>query len=98
MVLFLSFAYLIVFSSMSLREFCVSSFRTSSCLPVFSCISLRALFMSFLMSDLAEFLCAWVQRVPVTPDVGTDVVVLLTSDPLILGIWSAWEWSCLTVL
>jgi hypothetical protein len=38
MVLFLSFACLNVFSCNSLRYFCVSSLRASSCLPVFSCI------------------------------------------------------------
>jgi hypothetical protein len=37
--LFLSFVCLIVFSCNSLRDFCVSSLRASSCLPVFSYIS-----------------------------------------------------------
>jgi hypothetical protein len=37
--LFISFACLIVFPCNSLRDFCVFSFRASSCLPVFSCIS-----------------------------------------------------------
>jgi hypothetical protein len=36
----------------SLRNFCASSLRTSSCLPVFSCISLRELFMYFLKSSI----------------------------------------------
>jgi hypothetical protein len=36
----------------SLRDFYVSSLSVSSCLPVFSCISLRELFMSFLMSSI----------------------------------------------
>jgi hypothetical protein len=45
MVLFLSFACLIVFSCNSLRDFCVSSLRASSCLPVFSCISLRVIYV-----------------------------------------------------
>jgi hypothetical protein len=48
MVLFISFTSLIVFSYSSLRNFCDSSLRASSCLPVFSCISLRELFISFL--------------------------------------------------
>jgi hypothetical protein len=48
MVLFISFACLIVFSCNSLRDFHVSSLRASSCLSVFSYISLRELFMSFL--------------------------------------------------
>jgi hypothetical protein len=38
MVLFISFACLIVFSCNSLRDLCVSSLRAPSCLPVFSCI------------------------------------------------------------
>jgi hypothetical protein len=38
MVLLISFACLIVFSYKSLRYFCVSFLRASSCLPVFSCI------------------------------------------------------------
>ena len=37
-------------------------------------------------TGLAEFLCAWVLLVPVTPGVGDRCCVLLTSDPLILGI------------
>jgi hypothetical protein len=41
-----------VFSCNSLRDFCVSSLRASSYLPVFSCISLRELFMPFLMSSI----------------------------------------------
>jgi hypothetical protein len=54
-VLFLSFACLIVFSYNFLRDFfcvCVSFLKTSSCLAVFSCISLREIFMSFLMSSI----------------------------------------------
>jgi hypothetical protein len=50
MVLFISFACSIVFSCNSLRDFCVSSLRASSCLPVFSCICLRELFMSLKFS------------------------------------------------
>jgi hypothetical protein len=38
MVLFISFTYLILFSCSSLKDFCVSSLRASSCLLVFSCI------------------------------------------------------------
>jgi hypothetical protein len=37
-------------------------------------------------TGLAEFLCAWVLPVPVTPSVG-DTCVILTSDPLILGMF-----------
>ena len=33
-------------------------------------------------TGLAEFLCAWVPLVPVTPGVGDRCCVLLTSDPL----------------
>ena len=46
-VLFKSFIFLVVFSYNSLRDFYVSSLRASTYLPVFSCISLRELFMSF---------------------------------------------------
>jgi hypothetical protein len=52
MVLLISFACLHVFSSNSLRDFCVSSLRAFSCLPVFSYISVRELFMSFLKSSI----------------------------------------------
>jgi hypothetical protein len=48
---FNSFAYLVVFSCSSLRDFCVSSVRASSCLPLFSYISLRELFIFFLKSS-----------------------------------------------
>jgi hypothetical protein len=41
-ILFNSFTCLIGFLYNSLRDFCVSSLRASSCLPVFSCISLRS--------------------------------------------------------
>jgi hypothetical protein len=43
MVLFISFSCLIVFSCNSLRDFCVSSLRASSCLPVLFSIYLRKL-------------------------------------------------------
>ena len=46
-----------MFSSNSLREFCVSSLRASTCLPVFSCISLTELFMSFLKSSIIIMRC-----------------------------------------
>jgi hypothetical protein len=39
MVLFLSFVCLVAFSYNSLRDFCVSSLRASSHLPVYSCTS-----------------------------------------------------------
>jgi hypothetical protein len=48
MVLFISFTCLTVFFCNSLSNFCISSLRASSCLPVFSCISLRELFIFFL--------------------------------------------------
>jgi len=43
---------LVVFSYNYFRDFCVSSIRTSICLLVFSCISLREFFMSFLKSSI----------------------------------------------
>jgi hypothetical protein len=52
MALFISFPCWIVFSCNSLRDFCVSSLRASSFLPVFSYMSLRELFMSFLKSSI----------------------------------------------
>ena len=52
MVFFNSIICLVVFTCSSLRDFYVSSLRTSTCLPVFSCISLRELFMSFLKSSI----------------------------------------------
>ena len=52
MVLFISFACFFVFFCNSLRDFCVSSLMVSICLPVFSYISLRELFMSFLNSSV----------------------------------------------
>jgi hypothetical protein len=39
MVLFNSFTCLVVFSCISLRDFCVSSLRCFTCSSVFSCIS-----------------------------------------------------------
>jgi hypothetical protein len=50
MILFNSFTCLDVFSCNSLRNFYIFSLRASSCLPVFSYISSRDLFMSLLMS------------------------------------------------
>jgi hypothetical protein len=41
MVLFNSITSLVVFSCNSLKDFCVSSLRTSPCLAVLSCNSLR---------------------------------------------------------
>jgi hypothetical protein len=52
MVLFNSITCLVVFLCNSLRDFCVSSLRSSTCLPVSSCIYLRELFMSFLKSSI----------------------------------------------
>ena len=46
-----------MFTCNSLRDFCVSSLRASTCLPVFSCISLRELFMSFLKSCVIIMRC-----------------------------------------
>jgi hypothetical protein len=51
-VLFSSFTCLVVFSCNSLKDFYVSSLRTSSCLPVLSCISLMVLFISVLKSSI----------------------------------------------
>jgi hypothetical protein len=48
MVLFNSFTCFVVFSCNSLRDFCVSSLRASTCLAMFSHISLSELFVSFL--------------------------------------------------
>ena len=50
MVLFNSFTCLVVFSCNTLRDFCVSSLRSSTCLAVLSCISLSELLMPFLRS------------------------------------------------
>jgi hypothetical protein len=36
---------------------CVFSLRASTCLPVFSCISLRELFMSYIMSSILIMRC-----------------------------------------
>ena len=52
MILFISFDYLIVLSCNSLRDFCVSSLRASTYFPVFTCISLQELVMSFLKSSI----------------------------------------------
>ena len=49
MVLFSSFTCLVLISCNYLRDFCVSSLRSSTCLPVFSCVSLRELFMSIMI-------------------------------------------------
>jgi hypothetical protein len=45
MVFFSFFTCLVVFPFNSLRDFSVSPLGSSTCLPVFSCISLRELFM-----------------------------------------------------
>jgi hypothetical protein len=58
-VLFNFFTCLAVFSYNSLRDFCVSSLRSSTCFPVFSCISLRELFMFFLMSSISVMRCGF---------------------------------------
>ena len=52
MVLVNSFTCLVVFSSNSIREFCVLSLKAYTCLPVFFCNSFMELFMSFLKSFL----------------------------------------------
>ena len=56
MVLFNSITCLVVFSCNSLRDFCVSSLRTSTCLPV-SLVVLWELFMSFLNSPIIIIRC-----------------------------------------
>jgi hypothetical protein len=43
MILFSTFTCLVVFSCNSLRDFCVSSLRSSTHLPAFSYMSLREL-------------------------------------------------------
>ena len=50
-VLFNSITCLVVFSCNYLRDFCVSSLRTSTDLAVFSCIFLSELLMPFLKSS-----------------------------------------------
>ena len=57
MVLFNSFTCLVVFSCNYLRDFCVSSLRVSTCLPVFFYISLKELFMSSLKSSISIMRC-----------------------------------------
>jgi hypothetical protein len=57
MVLFNFFPCLVVFSCNSLRDFYVSSSMASTSLPVFYCISLRELFMSFLKSFIIIMRC-----------------------------------------
>jgi hypothetical protein len=47
MVLFISFTCLNVFSCNSLRDFCVSSLRSSTCLPVFSFMSVLLICYQF---------------------------------------------------
>jgi hypothetical protein len=59
MVLFNSFTCLVVLSCNSLRDFCVSSLSDSSCLPVFACIYLRELVMSFLKFCTIFMRCAF---------------------------------------
>jgi hypothetical protein len=46
-----------VFSCNSIRDFCVSSLRACTCLSVFSCISLRGLFLSYLKSSIIIMRC-----------------------------------------
>jgi hypothetical protein len=50
-VLFNSISYFVLFSCNSLRHFCVSSLKTSSCLPVFSCIFFLKSSISIMRSD-----------------------------------------------
>jgi hypothetical protein len=57
MVFFNFFTCLNVFSCHFKRDFCVSSLRACNCLPVFPCISLRGLFMSFLKSSISIMRC-----------------------------------------
>jgi hypothetical protein len=54
MVLFNSFTCSVVFSSNSLRDFCVSSLMAFTCLSVFSCNSLRI----FCVSSLKASTCS----------------------------------------
>jgi hypothetical protein len=57
--LFNSFTCLVVLSCNSLRDFYFSSLRASSGLPVFSCISLRELFVFFLKSPIIITRCGF---------------------------------------
>jgi hypothetical protein len=57
MVLLKSFICLVVFSCYSLRNFCVSSLRASSCLPLFSCISFLKSSFIIKRSDFRSMFC-----------------------------------------
>jgi hypothetical protein len=57
MVLFNSFTCLVVFSCSSLRDFYVSSLRSSTCLLAFSYISLMELFMLFIKTSIIIMRC-----------------------------------------
>ena len=46
-----------MFSCNVLRDVCISSLRASSYLPVFSCIYLKVLFMSFSKSSMTIMEC-----------------------------------------
>jgi hypothetical protein len=56
MVLLISFTSLVVFSCNSLKDFCVSSLRASTCLAMFPYISLREFLMS-LKSSISIMTC-----------------------------------------
>ena len=56
---FVQFLHLFVFSYNSLRDFSVSSLRPSTCLPVFSCISLRVFFFYILLKFLYHHYEKW---------------------------------------
>jgi hypothetical protein len=57
MVLFNSITCLVVFSYNSLKHFCVSSLKVSSCLPVFSCISFLKFSIIIIRSDFRSMFC-----------------------------------------
>jgi hypothetical protein len=56
---FVQFLHLFVFSYNSLMDFSVSSLRPSTCLPVFSCISLRVFFFYILLKFLYHHYEKW---------------------------------------
>jgi hypothetical protein len=56
-VLFNSITCLVVFSCNSLRDFCVSSLKASSCLPVFSCIYFLKSSIIIMRNDFRSMSC-----------------------------------------
>jgi len=75
--LFTSFTCLVVVSYNSCRDFCVSSFMASKCLPVFCCISLRELLMSFLKSSILHMRCDFKSKSCFSSVMGYQVFVVV---------------------